>query len=465
MTHSIDVDEALNALPHFETFCSLEKIEALVERLRGDDRFRVSEAGRGAGGHPIHLVRFGNGRRRVLVVAGPHAHEVIGGLTAYGLLDLLQNGCPGLVDADIEWNVVPCIDPQGAKLNEGWSQAPFDVRGFVQGMYVESPRKQVDSAFPISYKALLVTEPCSAEAWALKAILDEVRPDFYYCLHSAFAGGAFFLCSVDLGRDTWERLYDHLRRFDFPLRLEPQWSEFLAQYSTGVSETYRTSKHYDYVAAVVERPEESFTLGGTSSDYLESIKPEAITFMAEFTYFMHPMTESTRQTDTNLRRFKLQIEAEAKYIGSLLMEAWSECADDLDRNSPFYEVAANWIVPSRQRIVDGGLPLSRYPTRDTLFNPAYSRAMTEGEKFNACVVNDGLKLLAVNHQLVRLLDASPATPRIVKARRVLERAFNDAISVIDREVGLGAIEVFDCDRLARLQLGSGLIALNAFLGR
>ena len=77
MTDPMGVDEALSALPHFETFCSLEKIDALVERLRRDPRFRVSEAGRGTGGHPIHLVRFGKGRSRVLVVAGPHAHEAV----------------------------------------------------------------------------------------------------------------------------------------------------------------------------------------------------------------------------------------------------------------------------------------------------------------------------------------------------------------------------------------------------
>jgi hypothetical protein len=41
----------------------------------------------------------------------------------------------------------------------------------------------------------------------------------------------------------------------------------------------------------------------------------------------------------------------------------------------------------------------------------------------------------------------------------------DAFAGIGRHFDLDSIEVFDCDRLTRVQLGSGLVALNSLLER
>jgi len=45
----------------------------------------------------------------------------------------------------------------------------------------------------------------------------------------------------------------------------------------------------------------------------------------------------------------------------------------------------------------------------------------------------------------------------------LEQVFDDALLELATHVDLGALEVIDCDTLAKVQLGSGLIALNSVL--
>src|SRR5262245_40331295 len=101
----INIEEVLNKVPHFETFCSVARLHTLVERLRSDQRFAVDTAGMSTGGVPIHHIRFGTGSIKALLVAGVHCHEPIGGLTVFSLLRLLEEGNVALTRAGVEWHV------------------------------------------------------------------------------------------------------------------------------------------------------------------------------------------------------------------------------------------------------------------------------------------------------------------------------------------------------------------------
>lgn len=53
-------------------------------------------------------------------------------------MSLLSQGNRAPLRADVEWHIVPCIDPDGAILNEGWSQQPFTFQNFVLNFYLQS---------------------------------------------------------------------------------------------------------------------------------------------------------------------------------------------------------------------------------------------------------------------------------------------------------------------------------------
>jgi HEAT repeat protein len=89
--------------------------------------------------------------------------------------------------------------------------------------------------------------------------------------------------------------------------------------------------------------------------------------------------------------------------------------------------------------------------------------MTEGDRFNACMVNDGFFFPRASYQFVRLLKASPQTRAVRQAIERLERVFDEALARIASHVDFDAFEVINCDTLARVQLGSGLIVLNSIL--
>ncbi len=114
----INVQDALRDLPHFETFCSVQKLHDQVETLRSDPRFVVSLAGTSGKGVPIHLVRYGQGSVKALVLGSPHVHVSIGSLAVFGLLNRVRT-IRRYCGSSVEWHIVPCIDPDGAILNEG----------------------------------------------------------------------------------------------------------------------------------------------------------------------------------------------------------------------------------------------------------------------------------------------------------------------------------------------------------
>jgi hypothetical protein len=136
----------------------------------------------------------------------------------------------------------------------------------------------------------------------------------------------------------------------------------------------------------------------------------------------------------------------------------------VDSTSPLYRaVVHGWVLPDGERLAEGGMPVSRYPTRDLLLNPANNRTMTEADLLNACMVDGGFFYHLYSYQFVRLLRASPQTSSIQQALETVERIFTEAHAELGRHIDLESFKVIDCDTLVRTQLGSAFIALSSLL--
>lgn len=459
----IDVSEVVRAVPHFDKFSSVAELHALVEELRTDPGFEIEVAGSSANGVPIHYLRFGQGSVQALVVAFPHCKEPIGGLTVYSLMTLLHQRHPALVNADVEWHIVPCIDPDGALLNEGWTQQPVTMESYVKGFYVQVLGEQVDGSFPLKHKNLVWTTP-SIEAEILRTIIDRVQPDFFYSLHNAWTGGAQYFLNRDIGSSHYEQLYKLLAEQNVPVQKQPIWREFLTPFGEGVVENWSVKKFYDYLERSAPNPEEFIIYGGGSWDYLEEVKPDALVFVTEIGYVLHPKDDSEKLTGQNLRQFRLRVDADSKFLAAEMLEQWDLVKDDVDSSHPLYHaIETGAVLPAKDRLLEGGRPMALQPTRDILFNPQYNREATESDAFQACMVNGGLFFLCQSYQFVRLLKDSPQTPAVRTAIERLDPAFDAAIAQIDQYVDLSACVPIDHDTLARVQLGSGLVAINSLL--
>ncbi|MFE7036189.1 M14 family zinc carboxypeptidase [Streptomyces sp. NPDC057621] len=185
---------------------------ALVDRRPRDARLR--QVGTSRAGLPLRLLSVGHGSRHVLVVAGPHANEPVGGATVLRLAERALAD-PRLCDgADVTWNLLLCLDPDGSRRNERWLAGPYTLghhfRNFFRPGFMEQPEWLPDGAAGAALP----------ETRALLALQDELRPFFQCSLHGVDVGGGF----VELTRDLpglAPRLAHIATRLDIPLELAP----------------------------------------------------------------------------------------------------------------------------------------------------------------------------------------------------------------------------------------------------
>ncbi|WP_063834967.1 M14 family zinc carboxypeptidase [Streptomyces sp. NRRL F-4474] len=126
--------------------------------------------------------------RDVLVVAGAHANEPVGGATALSLARrLLRDPAPR---AGCGWHFLLCADPDGADLHR--TPRPYSLLDYHRGFYRPPGPEQPEWA-----PSLLPADRLPPETLALIALIDELRPVLQVSLHATDLGGSW----VQLTRD------------------------------------------------------------------------------------------------------------------------------------------------------------------------------------------------------------------------------------------------------------------------
>ena len=457
----INIQKLLETLPCFNKYCSVNKINSLVDELRGDSRFRIKVAGNGNSGIPIHHVRFNTGSIKVLVVAGPHADEPIGSATVYSLLKLLNSNFHDLVSQDIEWNIVPCIDPDGAILNEGWSQKPFSFENFVRHSFKQNPADQAEFSFPLNYKKLAFNKQ-TPESKTLKNIIEETQPDYYFSLHNSIAGGAYFLINKDVDSKYYPEIHKLAETYKIPLKKKVIQDQYGKGINTSINSYPKVKDIYDHLSKSLDDPSKHLNWGNSSKDYLESIKKDAITFVAELSHVRHPSMSSDKITDINLREMKLRVDAQNKYLFTVLIEEWDRVSEYLNVDSPFYRKMAPQINYAKDYLHECFPEMQWLAARDLLFSPLYSGYALEEDVFNT-YMTDRYYAIAYSYSFVRLLKDSGHTAAVMDSIERLEALFDSALTEIKNHIDFSSFELIDINDLVKMQLGSGMIILNAIL--
>ncbi|MFB7173151.1 M14 family zinc carboxypeptidase [Streptomyces sp. NPDC056254] len=133
--------------------------------------------------------RAGGDARSVLVVAGAHANEPVGGATALSLARRLLRDDPA-PRAGCAWHFLLCADPDGADLHR--TPRPDSLLDYHRYFYRPPGPEQPEWA-----PSLLPADRLPPETLALTALIDELRPVLQVSLHATDLGGTW----VQLTRD------------------------------------------------------------------------------------------------------------------------------------------------------------------------------------------------------------------------------------------------------------------------
>jgi hypothetical protein len=217
----LDSAALVDRIPEIDRIPSMDGLfEAFRELASQHPRlFRLRRIGTSRLGEPLLMLTAGHGPRQALLVGGPHPNEPVGFLTLLQLARRLADDGDLRDGSGYTWNLIPCIDPDGARLNEGWYGGPLTIEHYHRHFYRPALRNQPEWTFPMSNGRAFFDRPLP-ETQALMRVIDELRPRFQYSLHNADFGAAYFVLSHDIPGLAGE-LVETAHARDIPLELAP----------------------------------------------------------------------------------------------------------------------------------------------------------------------------------------------------------------------------------------------------
>lgn len=168
---------------------------ALAARALADEHptlARLRQIGASRAGEPLWLLSVGGptpateAAPSVLVVAGAHANEPVGGATAIALARHLIR----VPAAGTAWHFLLCADPDGAALHR--TPRPYSLLDYHRNFFRPPGPEQPEWA-----PSLLPPDRLPPETLALTRLIDELRPALQVSLHGTDLGGSW----VQLTRD------------------------------------------------------------------------------------------------------------------------------------------------------------------------------------------------------------------------------------------------------------------------
>ncbi|KTS13259.1 M14 family zinc carboxypeptidase [Microbacterium testaceum] len=319
-------------------------------------------------GEPIPVYAIGDGPKHAVIAGGVHPNEPIGFHTALTLAERLVADEGLRRELGMTFHIVPCIDPDGTRMNEGWFASPGDRGSYGRAFYRPAPDEQVEWSFPLSYKRLHF-DRVLPETRALADLFDEVEPALFVGLHNAEVGGVYFYVNRD--DDALVRELSAIpAHHGLPLDIGEPESPDLVRLGDAVFRCPTVAERYDYLEGLGLDPLAEVS-GGGSADYLQ--RHGTLVMVAELPYWTHDDVADEGSGGISYRRV-VQDRAEAlRALGETLGGALSRVEAHLTIPSPMLR-GVRAFAPLMTALADAEderarrLALDRIATRAEVFS-------------------------------------------------------------------------------------------------
>lgn len=417
------VREQVERVPAFSRFATVDELTERFASLADAHRVaRLRRIGSSRLGEPIHCLTIGGAARHAVVAAFPHPNEPIGGLTALHLATVLCEDAGLRERLGLTWHVVPCIDPDGTRLNEGWFGDVTRER-YARGFYRPAPDEQIEWTFPLDYKRAYF-DRVLPETLALMRLIDETRPALLSTLHNGELGGVYYYLSRAMP-ELYGVLHEIPLSLGLPLDLGEPEAPYIPRLAPAIYRAIRSHERYDWEEEAGVDPARAAHAGASTTDY--SDRYGTLTVVCETPYWIDSRSQDDAPVDERyadvLRR---QADALAELEGAL-SGALRDVAGDARIDSPFMRAGRAFVG------FVGDLPGQ---LRGRAGAPEADRPATVAEQFSCAYVVDMFRL-RLGGILLRALDAElgagNATAAIRGARASLGVRYDRWIAEADRD--------------------------------
>ncbi|MGH3390492.1 MAG: M14 family zinc carboxypeptidase [Actinomadura sp.] len=231
----LDLDAYVGDIQGHYSFPLLDELNSRIAAIAADHpgSARLRRVGTSRRGEPLNLLTVGTGSRNILMTGGPHPNEPVGFHTVIETARLVTEAPELAGGSGYTWHFLPCSDPDGARLNEGWYAAPLDISTYHRNFFRPAFMDQPEWMFPMGRGATSGLEPLP-ETRALMRVIDRVRPYMQFSLHNSDFGGAYFILNR-AHPDLAEPLKATAEQHGIPLETDPTDADGWPRLGSGVS--------------------------------------------------------------------------------------------------------------------------------------------------------------------------------------------------------------------------------------
>ncbi|HTW06383.1 MAG TPA: M14 family zinc carboxypeptidase [Acidimicrobiales bacterium] len=334
----------IDAVPDFTVFPLVDELVDEMGELASQypDVASLTRVGTSRLGEPIAALRVEAGPREALAFGGVHPNEPIGGLTALHLARTLCASQDLSHRLGYSWTVVPCIDPDGMRLNEGWFKGPFLRSHYGRHFYRPAGEEQVEWTFPFAYKKAYF-DAVLPETVALMRLIDERKPDLMCSLHNGELGGAYYYLSKAVP-GIYQELQEIPAFFGLPLDLGEPEVPYVERFADAIYGMIRSEDAYDFAEAAGTDPVASRS-GASSASY--AARHGTVTLVSELPYWVDPRANRTELVGHS---YAALLEGRAAKLGQMvqvLQGTMAAVTHETVTASPFWRASRSFMTSIR----------------------------------------------------------------------------------------------------------------------
>ncbi|MFB0558073.1 MAG: M14 family zinc carboxypeptidase, partial [Candidatus Bathyarchaeia archaeon] len=347
--------EILDSVPDYEEFLTVEELNAssraLADKYRHVDFIPVGES---TEGEAISALKIGEGPKNALLFGFPHPNEPIGSMTLEYLSRRLAEDDWLREGLGYTWYIVKCVDPDGARLNEGWFKGRFTPLKYALNYYRPPGKNQVEWTFPVDYKTLHFHSPLP-ETQALMRLIDEHKPDFMYSLHNAGFCGVYWYLGEEVP-PIYPRLHELVHGQGLPLHMGEPETPYIEKLDDAIFRMFGIENWYDFTEKHSDVDPATLRESGTSSHgYLRSVC-DGFTLVCEMPYYFDERVTDDSPSDIDRREAVLEGIMCSEEDYGFLRPRFEAIAKDADKSMRLYQTVADYIENFEKRLA----PMKRH---------------------------------------------------------------------------------------------------------
>jgi len=352
----VNLTDFLGDIPDWKRYYTVDEIHVKAREVADEYPGEVTlmKIGESTNGEAIECLKVGDGRFNALIHGFPNCEEPIGGVMLdYFARRLAEDGDVS-EELDYTWYLVPCSDPDGARLCKGFQTGEQSVLNFSLNYYRTPVNRTPEWCFPFRFGPLDLDSP-TAETRALMSLMDRIDFHFVSSLHQMKWGGITYQVPHPCP-ELYHHLWEAARMYSIFLRKRPGTT-----IAPGVSQAYYLTPARGYLRQWASGDTNIEPIAGCYIyEYGQMRNPHMFMMIPESTFWYDPRMWDDTPTDEPLGdslRFQQEV---VEDVQGLMLRVWKEALPKLTAESPFKEMYRGMMEPLISKATNVSNPVLRF---------------------------------------------------------------------------------------------------------